>query len=154
MKNHIVTTLIFLFILSSCLLAQDFSGSFILQDYSPAVTLKLTQDDNGKVVGVMNLEGDDYEIEAQQEGNELNGFINDFGNLIKFSGSFIDENLHLTIYDPEAAANEYGENTESDFIEYLKANALLKDNLLTKQDPKMLKNIINMFCNYTSFFLK
>jgi hypothetical protein len=83
-----------------------------LQDYSPVVTLKLTQDDNGKVVGVMKLEGDDYEIEAQQEGNELNGFINDFGDLIRFSGAFINENLQLTIYDPEAEPNEYGETAE------------------------------------------
>jgi hypothetical protein len=60
----------------------------------------------------MNLEGDDYNIEAQQEGNEINGYINDFGDLIKFSGAFVNENLQLTIYDPEAAANEYGENTE------------------------------------------
>ena len=42
-------------------------------------------------------------------------------------------------------SKKYGENTESDFIEYLKANALLKDNLLNKQDPKMLKNVINMY---------
>jgi hypothetical protein len=80
-----------------------------MQDYSPPVTLKLTQDDNGKVVGVMNLEGDNCEKEARQEGNELNGFINVFGDLIKFSGVFIDENLELTIYDPEATAHEYGE---------------------------------------------
>jgi hypothetical protein len=112
MKLFNVSTLIFLLILSGCLFAQDFSGSYIIQDYSPALTIKLTQDDNGKVIGVMKLEGDDYEIEAQQEGNELNGFINDFGDLIKFSGSFVDESLHLRIYDPEAAANEYGENAE------------------------------------------
>ncbi|UCH65988.1 MAG: hypothetical protein JSW63_02310 [Ignavibacterium sp.] len=112
MKKSNVTTLLFLLILSSCLLAQDFSGSYILQDYSPAVTLKLFQDDNGNVTGVMNLDGDDYDIEAQQEENELNGFINDFGDLIKFSGAFVDENLQLTIFDPEAAPNEYGDNAE------------------------------------------
>ena len=79
MKVFNVSAILFLIIHSSCLFAQDFSGSYILQDYSSAVTLKLTQDNDGKVVGVMKLEGDNYDIEAQQEGNELNGFINDFG---------------------------------------------------------------------------
>ncbi len=42
-------------------------------------------------------------------------------------------------------ARKYGEGTESDFIEYLKANALLKDNLLGKQDPKRFKTVISMY---------
>ena len=111
MRTIKVITISSLFI-SNLLLAQDFSGSYIMQDYSPAVTLKLTQDEDGKVVGVMKLEGDNYEIEAQNEGNELIGYINDFGDLIKFSGAFVDDNLQLTIYDPEAARDEYGYNAE------------------------------------------
>ena len=53
MRTFNVTTIISLIIISNLLLAQDFSGSYILQDYSPAVTLKLTLDDNGKVGGVI-----------------------------------------------------------------------------------------------------
>jgi hypothetical protein len=149
-----INILLFLFIGSVCLLAQNFSGSYILQDYSPAVTLLLKQDTNGKIMGVINLEGEEYEINAQQEGNNLIGFINDSGNLIKFSGSFIDENLQLNVYSPDAATNEYAEEAEiwvfqrqDDQIELTETkneNVVINGNILSEEQLSELEAIYSV----------
>jgi hypothetical protein len=149
-----INILLFLFIGSVCLLAQNFSGSYILQDYSPAVTLLLKQDTNGEIMGVINLEGKEYEIKAQQEGNNLIGFINDSGNLINFSGSFIDENLQLNVYSPDAATNEYAEEAEiwvfqrqDDQIELTETkneNVVINGNILSEEQLSELEAIYSV----------
>jgi hypothetical protein len=112
MKKFLVA-LHLLFLPYSGLLSQEFSGSYFIRDYDELIFLNLEQDDNGRVTGTMSSEGIEYNITGKKQGKKLTGLLEAEGESLKLSAQFINNDLHLTLSDPEAEPGEYDEYAET-----------------------------------------
>lgn len=113
MKKFMITALLLLFLSCGILYAQDFSGTYGTYVNGDTITLSLTQDAEGKVTGTMGLEGLEYTIKGQRQGNRISGFMNAFDESLKFSARFTNNNLLLTLFDPEDVQSQSTDSSET-----------------------------------------
>lgn len=112
MKRFLITLLL-LFLPYNSLFSQEFSGSYFIQDYDQLIILKLEQKADGKVTGTMSPEGIEYNITGKKQGDKLTGFMDADGESLKITAQFINNDLHLTLNDPETEPDEYDEYAET-----------------------------------------
>jgi hypothetical protein len=78
MKGCIFTLLLISLPINSYF-AQDFSGSYILNDYVEQITLNLAENDDGSVTGTLSSEGIEYTLKGKQQANKLTGQMEGLG---------------------------------------------------------------------------
>jgi len=88
---------------------QDFSGSFILYDYDEQITIILKKNSKSAVTGTMSSGGIEYTINAEQQGNKLNGKMEGLGESLNIIAELVDNQLHFTLYEPGTDPDEYAE---------------------------------------------
>jgi hypothetical protein len=111
MKKFVLPLFLLFLLAQSVLNAQDFSGNYTMEEGGETVTLTLQQNAEGRVNGAMRSEGVEYTVQGQRKGEELSGFMNVFGESMKFSARFSSGQLMMTLFDPkEGEAGEFSEN--------------------------------------------
>jgi hypothetical protein len=113
MKKFMIPALILLFLSHDIIYAKDFSGTYGINEDGEIITLSLIQDNNGKVTGTISLEGIEYNIKGHHQGNRIIGFLNTYGESLKFSARFDNDNLLLTLSDTENMQVEHNNSFET-----------------------------------------
>ena len=123
MKRFMIPALILLFLSHGIIYAKDFSGTYVINEDGEIITLSLIQDNNGKVTGTISLEGVEYSIRGQQQGNRIIGFLNAYDESLYFSARFDNVNLLLTLSDTENTQFNYNDTFETLIFQRQKHNA-------------------------------
>ena len=120
MKRFMIVGLFLIFIPHGIVSALDFSGTFGSTVDGEDVTLRLSQNVDGKVTGTMSLEGAVYTIEGVRQGNRVDGSMTAFGESIPFSAQFTEKDLLLTLSVPEDDQGDSEDLSETLIFQRLK----------------------------------
>lgn len=117
--------MLFLFLLSYYFLsAQNFTGSFLINDYGDKIILELVQDSDNRVTGTMSSQGIKYHLDGEVRKNEVIGYLTGEEESLKFVVKFVNDRLQLTLFDPAVEKSEYDEHAESWLFEKMEEEAV------------------------------